>query len=187
MKIIMLKMKVITISQILVLILFGFYHTGAYSGVSNPTPPQKQNTQQPVQINAIAQTALQKGVNKCAGTINVVTNYLGFSSQSGAVFTPNVNAPDTKTSSVVMEIPLPKNTAIVSATFSPHPNGCQASYDAVIYWPDKCEAVIKSQFSNLKYVRKLKENVMQLEGPNINFYLMAAGKGCISLKKEVTE
>ena len=187
MKIIMLKMKVITISQILVLFLFGFYHTGAYSGVSNPTPPQKQNTQQPVQINAIAQTALQKGVNKCAGTINVVTNYLGFSSQSGAVFTPNVNAPDTKTSSVVMEIPLPKNTAIVSATFSSHPNGCQASYDAVIYWPDKCEAVIKSQFSNLKYVRKLKENVMQLEGPNINFYLMAAGKGCISLKKEVTE
>jgi hypothetical protein len=142
---------------------------------------------QPVQINAITQAAMQKGVNKCAGVINAVTNYLGFNNQSGALVTPNLNAPDTKTSSVVMEIPLPNNTAIVSATFSPQPNGCQASYDAVIYWPEKCEIVMKSQFASLKYVRRLKENVVQLAGPNINFYLMAAGQGCVSVKKEITE
>ncbi len=144
-------------------------------------------SKQPVPINAITQAAMQKGVNKCAGVINAVTNYLGFNNQSGAFVTPNINSPDAKTTSVVMEIPLSTNSAIVSATFSPQPNGCQASYDAVIYWPEKCEIVMKTQFSSLKYVRKLKENVVQLAGPNINFYIMNAGLGCVSVKKEITE
>ena len=119
--------------------------------------------------------------------INNVTNYLGFSAQAGAILTPDLKVPDQKLTSVIMEIPLQPNiAALVTASFFPvGANSCQSSYDAVIYWEDNCNDVIKKQFSNLKFIRKLKENVMQLEGPNINFYLMTAGKGCVSLKREI--
>jgi hypothetical protein len=155
-------------------------------------PPQKQAPIKPpaaqVNLNSIAQAASQRGVIKCANTVNAVTNYLGFNNQAGAILTPDPKLPDAKQTSVVMEIPIqPNNSAIVSATFSPSANSCQASYDAVIYWDGNCNDVIKKQFSNLKFVRKLKENVLQLEGPNINFYIMNAGKGCISFKRETID
>ena len=152
-------------------------------------PPQKQVPIKPASpqanLNSIALAANQRGVIKCANSINAVTNYLGFNDRAGAVLTPDLNSPDVKPTSVVMEIPIQaNNSAIVTATFSPTATSCQASYDAVIYWDFSCNDVIKKQFSTLKFIRKLKENVIQLEGPNINFYLMSAGKGCISLKRE---
>jgi hypothetical protein len=154
--------------------------------------PQKQAPLKPTNpnpnLNLIAQAAFQKGVIKCANSVNAVTDYLGFSAQAGAILTPDSKLPDVKQTSVVMEIPIQQNnSAIVTATFSPSLNSCQASYDAVIYWDGNCNDVVKKQFSSLKFVRKLKENVLQFEGPNINFYIMNAGKGCISLKRETIE
>lgn len=152
-------------------------------------PPQKQAPLKPASpqanFNSIALAANQRGIIKCANSINAVTNYLGFGDRAGAILTPDAKLPDTKPTSVVMEIPIqPNNSAIVAATFSPSSNSCQATYDAVIYWDGNCNDVIKKQFSTLKFVRNLKENVVQLEGPNINFYIMNAGKGCISFKRE---
>ena len=165
------------------------FATTLYAEETKQKPPQKQVPIKPASpqanFNSIALAANQRGVIKCANTINAVTNYLGFNDRAGAVLTPDLNSPDVKPTSVVMEIPIQaNNSAIVTATFSPTATSCQASYDAVIYWDFSCNDVIKKQFSTLKFIRKLKENVIQLEGPNINFYLMSAGKGCISLKRE---
>ena len=145
---------------ILALLVMSSFVTLVYAEEPKQKPPQKQvpiKTASPqVNLNSIALAANQRGVIKCTNTINAVTNYLGFNDRAGAVLTPDLNSPDVKPTSVVMEIPIQaNNSAIVTATFSPAPTSCQASYDAVIYWDSNCNDVIKKQFSTLKFIRKL--------------------------------
>lgn len=78
-------------------------------------------------------------------------------------------------------------SAYVSAHFAPNQaNGCGAAYDAVAYWPQKCEAVAGKRFATLKKVGQLKKDIAILDGgPALKVFLMPAGTGCVSIKKEV--
>ena len=137
--------------------------------------------------NAVTQAAVQQGVLNCAARINQVSNFLGFSPQAGALLLVPPSQPDQRLLPLAMEVPTESGGAYVSATFAPNQaNGCGAVYDAVVYWPQKCEAVATKQFASLKRTGQLKTSLTVLDGgPATKVFLMPAGSGCVSIKKEV--
>ena len=138
-------------------------------------------------VNAITQAAVQQGALTCAARINQVSNFLGFGPQAGAVLVMPSSQPDQRLIPLAMEVPMEGGSAYVSATFAPNQaNGCGAAYDAVVYWPQKCEAVATQQFTGLKRAGQMKTNITLLDGgPATKVFLMPAGSGCVSIKKEV--
>ena len=96
--------------------------------------------------------------------------------------------PDTRLLPLALEVPTDAGSAYVSATFAPgQANGCGATYDAVSYWPQKCEAVAAKQFAGFKRMEQaLRKNITVLDGgAATKVFLMPAGSGCVSIKKEV--
>lgn len=136
---------------------------------------------------AVTQAAVQQGILNCAGRINQVTNFLGFNNQSGAMLMTPPNQPDLRLVPLAMEIPTESGSAYVSAHFAPNQaNGCGAAYDAVVYWPQKCDTVASRQYAALKKVGQLKRDITVLDGGfATKVFLMPAGSGCVSIKKEV--
>lgn len=138
-------------------------------------------------VNAVAQAAVQQGARTCASRINQVSNFLGFGPQAGAMLMMPPSQPDQRLIPLAMEVPAEGGSAYVSATFAPNQaNGCGAAYDAVVYWPQKCEAVAAKQFVGMKRAGQMKTNITMLDGgPATKVFLMPAGSGCVSIKKEV--
>jgi hypothetical protein len=138
--------------------------------------------------NAVTQAAVQKGVLNCASRINQVSNFLNYGPQAGAFLMSPPNQPDQRLVPLAMEVPTESGSAYVSVTFAPNQaNGCGAAYDAVMYWPQKCEVVASKQFSTLKKTGPLRKDITMLDGGvATKVFLMPAGSGgCISVKKEV--
>ncbi len=137
--------------------------------------------------NAITQAGLQSGVKACAGRLEQVSAFLGFSSRAGAVLMTPPAEPDRSLVPLVMELPTEFGSAYASASFAPNQaNGCGATYDAVMYWPQKCAAVAAKQFNGLKPLGQLKKDVSVLDGgASTKVFLMPAGTGCVSIKKEI--
>jgi len=152
---------------------------------ANEPPVQAPKT------NPITQAAVQLGILNCAARINQVANFLGFDNRpdSGALLMAQPVLPDQKILPLVMELPAGENTAYVSVTFAPNQaNGCGATYDAVVYWPDNCEIVAKKSFNNLRAEGHLKHNIAILDGgASTKVFLMEAGAGCVSIKKEYVQ
>lgn len=154
---------------------------GVGPAANNPVPAQAP------QVNNVAQTAMQQGVQACAGRINQVSSFLGFGPDAGALLMVPPNGQDQRLVSLAMELRTPAGPAYASASFAPNQvNGCGASYDAVVFWRNACDAVAASQFGTLKKVGLLKQAIAVLDGgPATKVFLMPAGRGCVSIKKEV--
>lgn len=151
---------------------------------SAPAPAPVQAT-----TNVVTQAAVQKGVFNCAGRINQVVNFLGFTEKAGAVLMIPPAQPDSRLIPLAMEIPVEGGVAFVSASFAPNQaNGCGATYDSVVYWPQSCGKVKDNQFKALKETGKIRKEITILDGgEGIKFFLMPAGSGCISIKKEMVQ
>lgn len=148
---------------------------------------QPPTTLQNAPANAITQTAVQQGVLNCAQRINQVTTFLGYTPQAGALLMTPPTQPDQRLVPLAMELPTDAGTAYVVASFAPNQaNGCGATYDAVAYWPQKCDTVAGKQFPEYKKLGQLKKDVTVLDGGQATkVFLMPAGSGCVSIKKEV--
>ncbi len=133
--------------------------------------------------------AAQQGVLACSGRINQVVNFLGLDDKSGAMLMLPPAQQDQRFAALALEMPSPStgNSAYVSATFAPNQaNGCGAGYEAVAFWPKGCEEVGRQTFGALKILGKLKKDIAVLDGgPQIKVFLLPAGSGCVSIKREV--
>ncbi len=138
-------------------------------------------------VNAITRRAVEEGVLSCASRVNQVTNLLGFSASAGADLMPAPAQPDERVLPVAMEVPTEAGAAFVGIVFAPgQANGCGAAYDAVVYWPLKCDAVAARNFAGLKKIGALRKEIAVLDGgPATRVFLMPAGVGCVSIKSEV--
>lgn len=152
---------------------------------TQPAPQQAQK----VNITPVTQAMLNAGVKNCANRVNQVSTFLIQNSQSSgaAMFIPQ-GTPDAKLVSTSMEIQyqnLP--TAYSSATFSPLAGGgCDAVYDTVAYWNASCQNVFQNQFKGFKQIGVLSKTIPVLGAQgNVRVFLMQAGNGCVSIKKEV--
>jgi hypothetical protein len=138
--------------------------------------------------NKITQTAFAQGVMTCIPRINQVTGYVGYNDNLGAVLMVPPKQPDQTLVPIVMEIPLNTgNSAFVSSEFAPNQaNGCGATFDAVVYWPEKCEVVVNKNFVTFKKTGFLTKDIQILsDGLYNKAFLMPAGEGCVSIKKEL--
>jgi hypothetical protein len=138
-------------------------------------------------VNDITQAVVQEGALSCAKRVDQVTSFLGYKSNSGAVLMVPPNQPDQRLFPLAMEVTTNAGSAYVSATFAPNQvNGCGASYDAVMYWPQNCATVAAMQFGTIRKVGQLGRTITVLDGGvATKIFLMPAGGGCVSIKKEM--
>lgn len=140
------------------------------------------------QPNAIAKAGLNAGVQACAGRIHQVTEFVANNQPAGVYLFMPPSQPDQRVASISMEVRLPNaNNAYVSASFAPNQaNGCGALYEAVVYWPQKCADVASKQFSEMTKGKTLQKDIIVLENNTAaRIFLMPAGSGCVSIKKEI--
>lgn len=163
------------------------------ASAAEPIPSAPSSAPSPVQpvnpsVHAVTQAAVKAGVLSCAGRINQVTNFLGAGSQgTGATLYVPAADPDRKMISVSLEIQNANMPSVfASANFAPNQaNGCGAIYEAVAYWNMKCGDVAARQFAGLKQSGSMGKEITMLDGgPELRVFLMPAGSGCISIKKE---
>ena len=97
------------------------------------------------------------------------------------------NNPDMQLVSVSLEIPLKDSAAYASASFAPNrAGGCAGIYETVVYWPYKCGEVAEKNFGVFKKAGALSKNITVLNGgESMKIFLIPAGSGCVSVKKEV--
>jgi len=152
-----------------------------------PAPAAQSQPQAQQQANAITQVAAQQGMSSCIDRVQQVSNFLGFSPNTGAMFMTPPAQPNQRIIPLLMEVPTETGGAYVSASFAPNQvNGCGATYDAVVYWPLACDVVATRQFPTLPKLGIMKKDIAVLDGGQaIKVFLMPAGNGCVSIKKEV--
>lgn len=155
---------------------------------AQPQQPAQQQAGGQQQINKLTEAVIKAGISKCANRVNQFTNFLTQQSSGfGAVtFMPpsNPNAQLFSSSLEINSATLP--TAYASASFAPSEAGCGGMYETVIYWPNACNDVFKAQFTGMKQIGTLSKGIPILGGNgNARVFLMAAGTGCVSIKKEV--
>ena len=72
------------------------------------------------------------------------------------------------------------------ATFAPHGDGCSAVYEAVTHWQNSCDEVAAAQYVGFKPIGVLQQTIKVLSNqPNVRVMMVAAGTGCVVIKKEL--
>lgn len=141
--------------------------------------------------SAFVQYAQSAGVRKCLGRIEQVAKFLtGTSSNVGGQYFISPSHPDDMMISLSMEIQqFGTGPAYASASFAPNQaNGCGGMYETVVYWPQNCESVAQQHYPDLRRGGKLSSQIIVLSGgPALKIFLMPAGTGCISIKKEIIQ
>lgn len=158
-----------------------------------PVAAENGKTEAPAAaVNVITQAAVNTGVLTCVSRINQLANFLtdGAQGTGALLFIPPVNQ-DQRLISVSMEIPAEAAVPVAYASASVAPNqanGCGGMYESVIYWSQSCEAVATRNFGELKKVGPLAKTITVLDGGIwTKIFLMPAGDGCVSIKKEIVQ
>lgn len=179
----LLGIVILAVSFILVSVTFL-----ATAQVKNQPIPSKTPAKQPAPqtANNISQAAYKSGVRTCAGRINQITNFLSAGVNAGYMMFFSKTNPDQQMASVSMEIPVNNNTAYASVSVAPgQASYCGGIYETVVYWPQNCAAVEAQNFGSLKKGKMLSKNISVRDGGDVKVFLMPAGAGCVSIKKEM--
>jgi hypothetical protein len=158
----------------------------------NPPLPAASQKEQPSPpgVNGITQAAVKAGVLFCTERINQVANFLTADGKSAAfLFLPNSES-DKRIFSASLEVQGNEGpSAYASMSFAPNQaNGCGGLYETVVYWDKGPDELATTQFASLKRIGLLYKSIIILDaGPNAKIFLMPAGKGCVSIKKEVLQ
>lgn len=162
------------------------------TGTPAASSPSQQGSQQPadntnpIAINAITGVAAKSGVVKCLSRVNQVTNFVTANSESGAYLFVHQGQPDNTFISSSLEVQNGKILTYASASFAPIGDRCGSVYETFTWWPDSCEIVGSKGFAKLKKVGVVQRHIQILEGAGtMRIFLVPAGTGCISIKKEV--
>lgn len=139
-------------------------------------------------LNPVAQAAQKAGVIDCLARVNQVANFLTTGdAQSGATLSVPPQNANERMVSAAFEIQTPQVLSYASADFAPMTSGCGGTYEAVVYWKNNCDAVASKAFTQFKRAGVIKNNILTLQGSStqLRVFLMPAGSGCVSIKKEI--
>jgi hypothetical protein len=183
------KKIILSLTLVVIFILASMATAGEKTAVESSKTQAPAGKAAASNVNNITQAAVNAGVLACSSRINQVANFLTAGSQStGALMFLPPNYPDQQLISTSMEIPLKDgSSAYASASFAPNQaNGCTGMYETVVYWSQKCTEVSEKNFGTLKKIGVLSKNITTLDdGVSTKVFLMPAGKGCVSIKKEI--
>lgn len=138
--------------------------------------------------SVITQATKKLGVLKCAGRVEQHERFFG--QQNNPVNALTFVAPrdqNNRLFSLSSEIVEQNDSVYVSSTYAPSgKDDCAAAYDLVKYWPNSCQEVAsKVYFQFGSPTTLLKEITVLGRDPNVKVFLMPAGEGCVSIKKEI--
>ncbi len=155
-----------------------------------PAAAPSNPTAQPAaaQPNAIARAAAIAGVPKCVGRIGQITDFVTANTQSSGLLFTAPSAQNSRISSASLEVSTSDTLTYVGTSFAPGPsaNECSGLYEAVTYWQNRCDDVGAKAFGSFKRITPLGRVIAMLDGgPGVRVFLMPAGQGCISIKKEM--
>ena len=150
------------------------------------TSSRSSTSPQPTNLGPVAQGAAQSGIRRCVPRIDQVVTFLSAGAQTGAmVFASPVDA-DNRLSSVGLEVLGNNGLSYIDTGYAPNINGCDAMYQTVTHWTDTCDEVARVAFPSFKKTGALRQYIAVLDGgPSAKVFLMPAGTGCVSIKKEV--
>jgi hypothetical protein len=139
--------------------------------------------------NVIANATKRLGIVRCANRIEQHERF--FSQQSNPVSALSFVAPkdaNNRLFSLSAEIVEQNDSVYVSSTYAPAggKDECAASYDLVKYWPNPCQEVASKVYFQFGNPTTLARQITALgRDPNVKVFLMPAGEGCVSIKKEI--
>ncbi len=137
----------------------------------------------------VTQAFTQRGVSKCAERIGQFSQFLTNGAQVGGQVFVAPDEPDRRIASASLEIQAGPAIAYAGLEFAPDSgaNHCGGIYELVSYWPNTCEDVATKAFATFKRMSPLRESIIALDGgTSVRVFLMSAGTGCVSIKKEIT-
>lgn len=131
----------------------------------------------------------EKHVRGCEPRVEQVGKFLTQNSeQAGAFVFLNPKDQSRFPVSASLEIRGRGLTSYATTTFDQSPNGqCAALYETVVYWPRACAEVAATEFKGSKSEGKLRQEIAILGGigDTARIFLLPAGSGCVSIKKEI--
>ena len=154
----------------------------------NPSPTSSGQATNVGGPNNLTQAVVKAGALSCAARVEQVTGSLGFGPNVGASVMVPAQPFDQRMFALQMEVAAgAASNSLVNMTFAPQQaNGCGASYEAISYWTQSCDALARGSFAQLKRVKAMQKDVLLLDGgPALRVFLMQAGTGCVSIKKEI--
>lgn len=132
--------------------------------------------------------AKEAGIRKCLPAVQNISQFLHEGKAHGALSTWATKNPDKQMFVSTIERTYSDGAQIMSIFVAPVPTGdCATAYERIMYWDKSCLALAKDTFSDFEYKGELNKFVTHLSkksGGN-SVYLMSAGNGCISVRKEV--
>lgn len=150
-----------------------------------PAAPAAQAPQARQDLGPIANYAAERGVRQCLGRIDQISGFLTNGATSGAAVFLSPRESDRGLVSVSLEILGSNGLSYVNTAYGPNAGGCDGVYEAVTYWSGSCDQVAAT-FPGFTRANALRQHIQTLDGgPTAKIYLMPAGQGCISIKKEV--
>jgi hypothetical protein len=122
----------------------------------------------------------------CAGTVQQATNFLFEGQDANFVAQPLGPDADRWPTVFVVESADPTGSGHNRfATLVVSPN-CSGMYEQTIYWPQPCALVKSTVFAKFTGEHVLLSDVKVSDsGPALQVFLMPAGAGCVSVKKEL--
>ena len=140
-------------------------------------------------LTSFADAVVRMGALACASRVNQVSGFLAGDPKSysvGFVF-PVPQPADRRLLSLSIGIDMPEiPPSYIGASFAPNQAaGCEASYEAVTYWPKACAQVAAKQYPASQPGPDLGSLKMLVIGSRARVFLLPAGAGCVSIKKEL--
>jgi hypothetical protein len=135
----------------------------------------------------LAQALTQIGLTACAAPVMQAGSFLFENGEAN--FTIQPLGPDANRWPTVVMIEgahaTMGKTRLSTLTIAPGA-GCSGFYQQVIYWPQACPELKRTVFAPFTSTRVLLRNVQISElNAGVQLYLMPAGTGCVSVKKEL--
>jgi hypothetical protein len=129
----------------------------------------------------------QIGMTQCAASVERAAHFLFEDGEAN--FTVQPLGPDANRWPTVIVIEgahaAAGRTRFSTLTVAPGP-GCSGLYEQVIAWPTPCAELKATTFSAYGAAKVILRNVQVSElNPGLQVYLMPAGAGCVSIKKEL--
>lgn len=135
----------------------------------------------------------QLGISRCAPVMQQAGAFLLENASAQFVFQPL--GPDTNRWPTAVTIegsypiagkPAAANQTRLTTLLVAPAGSCSGLYTQVIFWPEACATLKTRVFGSFTNDRPLLAKIRQSEAnPGLQVYLMPAGTGCVSVKKEL--
>jgi hypothetical protein len=138
-------------------------------------------------IDRLTQQLTKAGVKRCLPIVQAVGKFLIENGEAAFIVKSLGANGDTSPVMVTTESSHRSLGTTRYSTLTVVPaESCAGYYEQSIYWAQACAAVRTTNFANFPPPKALQKNILtSAASPTVSLYLMPAGQGCVSIKKEI--